>query len=170
MSTTPPPSTLVNATPFEVTYLDGTVAQISLARLTIRQLYTFTQHLQAEKVPELVSLCTGKPGEWLDTLEDASFARLAQKCIELNFPRAVTLSANDPVIALRVMPFLQGMQTMAILSGTAGLSLIGKSPAPAASESAAASGSDASTSPPSDSAPSSPQETGSAPSASSPTS
>ena len=32
-------------------------------RLTIRQLYTFTQLLAGEKVPELVILCTGRPPE-----------------------------------------------------------------------------------------------------------
>lgn len=160
---TPIPNTLVNATPFDVTYIDGTTEQISLARLSIRLLYTFTQHLAGEKVPELVSLCTGKPGEWLDTIEDASFAALSQLCIQLNFPRAVTLSKSDPVIALRIMPFLQGMQTMAILTGMhemAGLLSTDKSPAPASSGSAAESGSGVSTSPPSDSAPSSPPPTG----------
>ena len=167
---TAPASTLINAEPFVAEMLDGKTETISLGRLSIRQLYAFTQHLAGEKVPELVALCAAKPVEWIDTLADESFAALAKRCIALNFPRAVTLSKNDPVIAQRVLPFLQGMQTVAILGATAGLFLNNKSPEPAASASAAASGSDASISPPSDSAPSSPPPSGSGPSASSPTS
>jgi hypothetical protein len=151
---------LLNATPFDAAYLDGTTERILVRRLTIRQLYTFTQLLAGEKVPELVILCTGRSPEWIDTLADESMGALAQLCIQLNFPRAVTLSKTDPVIAQRVVPFLQGMQTLAILTGTAGLFLNPNSPAPASSASAEATGSDASTSPPSDSAPSSPPPTG----------
>jgi hypothetical protein len=52
---------LINATPVSIEYADGKTETIELARLSIRQLYTFAHHLDNERVPELVSLCTGKP-------------------------------------------------------------------------------------------------------------
>lgn len=140
-------TTLVNATPCEVAYLDGTRETISLARLTIRQVYTWAKLLHDKDTPALVSLCSGKPVEWLDTLADESFGVLGNKCIELVFPRALALSKTDPVMANLLGPVLA--ESVALLrtadETTRGLTSSAPLPAPVPSASAAVIGNAAST-------------------------
>lgn len=144
---TPAAENLVNASPVDVTYVDGKTERLTLARLSIRQLYQFTHLLAGDKVPDLVALCAAKPVEWIDTLSDESFAALSRKSIEINFPRAMTLAKDDPVIAARVAPLLARMQLALVQADSLGPTLSGLSPAPAASGSAPATGSESSTSP-----------------------
>ena len=147
---------LLNATPFTVTTLDGRSESLSLARLSIRQLYLFSQHLASERIAELVSLCTGKPVAWIDTLTDEAYAELVQKLVELNFTRASTVAKADPALAIQLMPFVQKVQTLMVLGSSLGLNLNPPSPAPACSASEAVTGSASSTTPPDASLPCSP--------------
>jgi len=154
---TPAPENLVNATPFEVAYLDGKKETVQISRLSIRQLYTFAKHLAATEGPELAALCTGKPIEWIDTLTPASFAALHRACIDLNFPAASEVAKGDPRLAAKLMPFIQDSATTLILAmgAMAGLNSNASSPAPAPSVSPAATGSESSTTPQDVSSPSS---------------
>lgn len=147
---------LVNATPFTVVYLDGRTEVVQLARLSIRQLYTFAHHLDGERSVEIAALCTGRPPEWLDSLADDSFAALVEKCIELNFPRAGVIALKDSTLAAKLIPFAQKVQTVMVIGASLGEALKAWSPAPASPDSAPATGSASSTSPQDDSSPSSP--------------
>ena len=157
---TPAPQHIVNATPVDVVYVDGKTERLTLGRLSIRQLYQFTHLLSGDKVPDLVALCAAQPVEWIDTLSDESFAALARLAIELNFPRAMTLAKDDPVIAARVAPLLARMQLALVQADSFGPISNGSSPAPAASASAAETGSGSSTSPQAASSSSSPSAAG----------
>jgi hypothetical protein len=137
---------LLNSEPFEVVFADGHKEPVALRQLTIRQLYTFTEHLHGEQMPALVALCTGKPEEWLDKLELESFGALLKKCLDLNFPKAATIAKSDPVVATKLMPLLFRLQSAERMIQLGGLSTNAPSPAPAVSESAAATGSTSSTS------------------------
>jgi hypothetical protein len=150
---------LINATPVEVIYLDGKTETVQIARLSIRQLYTFAQHLAANEGPELAVLCTGRSPEWIDTLTPAAFGKLHRACIDLNFPAASEMAKGDPRLAAKLMPFVQDNQTLAILGLSVGLGLNGSSSVPPSSESAAETTSAVSTSAPSDSSASSPPAT-----------
>lgn len=101
---------LLTTTTVPITYLNGQSESLPLARLTIRQLYQFTQLLGDEKIPQLVCLCLNRSSEWLDSLTDDCFATLAQTCLSQNFPRAMTLAKSEPVIASRLTPLLRQMQ------------------------------------------------------------
>ena len=147
---------LVNATPFTVVYIEGRSEVVQLARLSIRQLYTFAHHLDGERSVEIATLCTGREPEWLDTLADESFAALVEKCIELNFPRAGVIAKKDPTLAAKLLPFAQKVQTVLVIGASLGEALKAWSPAPASPDSAAESGSESSISPPAASSPSSP--------------
>lgn len=145
---------LINAEPVEVESLDGTKVSVSLARLSIRQLYVFAEHVRGNKTPELVALCTGKPIEWVDSLTPESFAELAGRCVTANFPTAMTIAEKDPVMAIMIGPLVAtGVLSVAAMlpaikpptPPTAGESGSSSSPAPAPSASAAASGSASST-------------------------
>lgn len=153
---------MLTTTPFTVTLLSGATEAITLSRLTIRQLYTFATLLQGERVPELIQLCTGRPPEWLDTLADASYAALAKACVEANFPRAAEVAKGDPLLAMKLMPYVQNMQTLAVLAGSVGLNLNSLSTAPAPTASATDTSSAASTLPPTASSDTSPPASDSA--------
>ncbi|MBC8009149.1 MAG: hypothetical protein H7067_03525 [Burkholderiales bacterium] len=158
-------SSLVNAIPVEVEYLDGKREAVQLARLSIRQLYLFCTHLAAVAGPDLAALCTGRTLDWIDTLTPQSFAVLHRRCTELNFPKAAEVAKGDPRLAAKLMPFLQDQQMLMLIAmgATLGLDLNDSSKAPPASESKEEATSDASTSPPSGSAASSPSASASAP-------
>lgn len=153
MSTT---THLINATPFAVTYLDGSAETIQLGRLSIRNLYTWTHHLAADRLPELVALTVGRPVEWVDNLTDASFAELSAHCVKLNFPRAMEIGKTDPTIAVKLAPVLAQFAAALRASPSPGPSSSAPSPAPASSASPAGTGSESSISPPPVSSPSSP--------------
>ena len=146
---------LLNATPHEVVYLDGKTEALAIGRLSIRNLYTWTHHLAADRLPELVALTVGKPLEWLDTLTDESFAALSAKCIELNFQRAMAVGKVDPTIAVKLAPLLQGLAGILRASPSPGPISSEPSPAPVPSASPVATGSESSTTPPAASSPSS---------------
>ncbi|MEN9841223.1 MAG: hypothetical protein RL376_1023 [Verrucomicrobiota bacterium] len=153
---------MLTTSPFTATLLTGATEAITLSRLSIRQLYSFATLLQGERVPELIQLCTGRPPEWLDTLADASYAALAKTCIELNFPRAAEVAKGDPLLAMKLMPYIQNIQTLAILAGSVGLNLNSSSSAPAPTASAAETSNAASTLPPTASSDTSPPASASA--------
>ena len=157
MSTAP---NLLNATPHEVTYLDGKTETINLGRLSIRNLYTWTHHLAGDRIPEMVARSTGKPLEWLDNLTDESFAALSAKCIQLNFPRAMVLGETDPTIAIKLAPLLHQLVGVIKASPSPGPISSASSAEPAPSASPAEIGSASSTSPLSASSPSSPSTVG----------
>jgi hypothetical protein len=137
-------NTLVNATPIGVKKLDGSQETVEVRQLTIRQLYRFAELASAIAMPEIVALCTGKPPEWIDTLQDDSYGLLAAKSWELNFPRAVKQVATDPLIAARFLPMIQQLQAVEKILPNFGAGLNAPSPVPASSASPAASGSAAS--------------------------
>ena len=141
---------LINAEPVEVELLTGQKETISLKRLSIRELYTFAEHVRANRTPELVALCVGKPGEWVDSISDKSFAALTSKCVAINFQRAMTLGENDPVMATLIGPVVAaGVLSVAQMTQATlprdGATTSDSLPAPASSESAAATGSASST-------------------------
>lgn len=141
---TPP---LINATPVEVTFRDGTKATITLSELSIRQLYVFIKHLGGSDTPALVALCAGKPAEWVDTLSDASFDALVAVSIKLNFQRATDRVKNDPVALGKLAPMLFELESAighleTRISGQPGRTAL---PAPVPSASAPETGSAAST-------------------------
>lgn len=138
-------SALLNATPFEVTHLDGTKQTIELRQLSIRQLYKFAGFAAADASAELVALCAGQPLEWIDTLADDSYGALLQRAHELNFQRAVLLVARDPLIAAKFLPLLLRLQAAEKALQNLGPTSPAPSPAPASSASAAEIGSAAST-------------------------
>lgn len=151
---------LVNGTPVRVVLVDGTAENITLPKLTLRQLYVWAKHVSYRDMPALVAFCVGKPVEWIDTLSDESFGELAKACVEQNFQRAVTLSRSDPVIAAMLSAVLSEMvgameKLMTIGAVSNALSL-----KPAPSESVAVIGSESLTSPPIASPPSSPNVAG----------
>lgn len=115
-----------------VTLSDGvTTEEVELRRLTLRQLYAYIEKLGGKASPELVAMCAGKPVEWVDTLSDESFAKLAKETFAANFQRAVTLAKEDPVAAGLLAPFLL------LASAARGTDGEEKSPSSASSESAA---------------------------------
>jgi len=126
--------TLINASPIEVIYKDGTKEAITLRELTIRQLYKFTEYFGSSNSPALVALCAGKEDDWPDTLADDSYAALVKEAIRLNFPRAANLVAADITVAARLAPAIRELAAAETL--LAGEHSKTRSPAPAASESA----------------------------------
>lgn len=138
-------TTLVNAVPVEVTHLDGTKETVEVRQLSIRQRYKFAELAASDASPEIVAMCVGKPEAWVDTLEDDSYGLLLQKSHELNFQKAVTLVAKDPLLAARLLPMLLRFQALEKARQSFGIVSPAPSPAPASSESAAATGSAAST-------------------------
>ena len=154
---------LLPSTPHDVTRLDGTVERIAINRLTVRQLYTFVELMDASKIPELVALCTGKPVAWLDTLADESYAALAKACIEANFSRAMVLAASDPTIAAKLLPLAHRFD----LVGRMAAGLLSKLSSPESAASPAGPGTPPSITPPSSSSPSSEPPAASTPSAAS---
>ncbi len=140
-----PSPALINASPFEVILSDGTKETVSLRQLSIRQLYQFTEHLRGDNMPALVSLCVGKPDEWIDTLELESYGALVKKCLELNFPKAAMLAMSDPIVATKLAPLLARIQNAEKMIAISGLPMNAPSPAPVASASAAVTGSAPST-------------------------
>lgn len=140
---------LLNHTPHTVEKLDGQHEQIALARLSIRNLYLFAQKLAATDGVGLVTLATSKSAEWVDSLTPESYGELHKKVIELNFPAAGAIAKGDPRLAALLMPFIQEMQILAAIAGSAGASWPDLSPAPASSESKADAVSESSTSAPS---------------------
>ena len=135
---------LLNITPHTVEKLDGLYESIAIARLSIRQLYLFAQKLAATDGPGLVALATGKSPEWIDTLKPTAYAELHKKIIELNFPAAGEIAKGDPRLAALLMPFIQEVQMLAVIAGSAGMNLPGLSPVPVPSESKAVSVSESS--------------------------
>lgn len=150
-------SNLINAVPVEVTLLDGKTETVQVARLSIRKLYQFANHLAGNEGPELAMLCTGRDGAWIDTLTPASFGALHRACIDANFTAASEVAKGDPRLAAKLMPFVQDNATLLILSlgAMSGLNLSDSPSAPPPPGSVAETTSDASTSPPSASAASS---------------
>lgn len=146
------PSILVNAEPVEVELLNGSKETVTLARLSIRQIYVFAEHVKGNKTPELVALCAGKSIEWVDTLADASFAALTEQCVTANFHRAMAIAEKDPVMAgligpavatgiLSVAEMLPAIKASLTSPAPAGEATKSSSPAPSSSASAAAIGS-----------------------------
>lgn len=133
-----PTSTITNEHPVVITYRDGRTETLKLGELSIRNLYRWIEHFAKNDVPALVALCAGKPVEWVDSLTDDSFGDLSKLAFELNFPRATALSSKDVTVAALLKPSLL---QIASLADHAGPLSNAKSPAPAASDSAAASGS-----------------------------
>ena len=154
-------------TPHTVAYLDGRTELLRLRRLTLRELYTWCHLLGAKDTPGLVALCAEKPAPWIDLLTDDSFAALAEICIRLNFPRAMTLSDKDPVIASAISAVVLGMNEATLLVLSRGKKSPPSSIEPPPSASAPATPTDSGTSIPPASSPSSPPPSASAPSASS---
>lgn len=138
-------TTLVNAVPVEVTHLDGSKETVELRQLSIRQLYRFIELATQDATPEIVALCVGQPSPWIDTLSDESYTDLAQQCHEQNFPRAMRLSAKDPLIAIRVAPLAVRFQQAQAMLPQLGTASPAPSPVPVSLGSAAAAGSAAST-------------------------
>jgi len=148
---------------YEVTYLDGRKEMVALRRLSLRQMYTFIELLDGKDPASLVSLCTGRPVEWFDTLEDDSGAGLSKLCNEENFPRATRLAQTDPLAGLKIAPFYRAAvnaMDAATALGTHGSFL---SHVQRQSASAAATSEPASTSPSTNSSPSSEPQTVSEP-------
>lgn len=133
-------SNLINATPVTVNYRDGRTEALDLRELSIRELYRWIEHHAARDTPALVALCARQKPEWVDTLTDESFAELARRSFDLNFPRATALALKDPTVAALITAQLHQLASLAD-----GLPLSAKSPAPAASASAAVTGSASST-------------------------
>jgi len=150
-------SNLINATPIEITYLDGRKETITLGQLALRQLYVFIKHLGGSDTPALAALCAGKPVEWIDTLTDDSFDALVALSIKLNFQRATDRVKADPVALGKLAPMLLDLEKVAAgiearaqapflqAKPTPGQPGPAESPAPAPSASAAATGIAAST-------------------------
>jgi hypothetical protein len=109
---------LLNAVPFEVTYLDGRKETLKIGELPIRALYEFIEFVRRSQTPELVALCAGKPPEWIDLLKLESYGALAEQCIKLNFQRAMTLVEKDPVVASAMAQILIGTINFATSMGT----------------------------------------------------
>ena len=145
-----PPKSLVNSEPVAVTHLDGTTTTAHLARLSLRQLYTFAEHVRGSRTPELVALCTGQTVEWVDSLTDESFGDLTQRCVAANFQRAMTIGDRDPVMAGIIGPstargVIAVSEMIKAIQPSAGTSGSNSSAAPAPSASAAVTGSASST-------------------------
>jgi len=141
-------TTLVNAVPVEVTYRDGRKETITLAELSIRQLYVFIKHLGSSDTPALVALSAGKPADWVDTLSDESFDALTAAAIKLNFARAVARGQSDPVAAATLGPLLISLVDVVQKLQTNGSSGNISLPAPVVLASAEATGSGSLTAPP----------------------
>ncbi len=144
------PSVLVNAEPVEVAHLDGSTSTVTMKRLSIRELYTFAEHARNKLTPAMVALCFSQAPDWVDTLTDESFGELTDKCVAVNFQRAMTLAERDPVMAMLIGPMVATgiLSVAAMLQPTpppAGAATNDSSPGPASSVSAAASGSASST-------------------------
>jgi hypothetical protein len=158
------PSTLVNDLRFQVKYAkNGLEEMITVKELAVTDLYQFLEHMSQGKTPALVGLCTGRNRAWVDSLELRSFTQLAQKCVKVNFQRAMVI-AEETVAGMTAAPLLLKLgQTLGLTAslipaseslqatrkspeksshdGEAGAD---RSPEPAASESAAAIGTAAS--------------------------
>lgn len=122
---------LTTATKIEVTLVDGSVETVELKRLTIRQLYHFVEVLSAKSSADAVALCAGKPVEWVDTLSDASFKKLAKAVHDENFPRAMELSDGDNSMAIAIAPYISKMLKA---DGMVGSVRSPSSPSPASAE------------------------------------
>lgn len=131
---------LINSHPVTVAYRDGRTETLALRELSIRELYRWIEHHAARDTPALVALCAGQKPDWVDTLSDDSFGDLARRSFDLNFHRATALALKDPTVAALLSSALLQIAQLAD-----GLPLSVKSPAPAASDSAAATGSESST-------------------------
>ncbi len=110
-------SNLINGTPHAVTFrksAGGGTHSVSIAELEINPLYRFCHLLVEHKTPELVALCIGQPVEWLNQLDIKSYAELTKRCIDVNFPHAMTLMEGDPVIALKLGPLVVQMVQAAV--------------------------------------------------------
>jgi hypothetical protein len=142
---------LVNQTPVEVEYTTGRKENLTMRRLSIRELYTLAEHVRGSRTPAIVALCFDKPIEWVDELSDACFAELSGKCVSANFQRAQAIAEKDPVMAMLIGPVVAtGILSMAEMlrptaKAIAGAVTSDSSPVPAHSESAAETGSAAST-------------------------
>jgi hypothetical protein len=137
-----PATILANEHPVAIIYRDGRTETINLGELSIRNLYRWIEHFSRNDVPSLVALCAGKPLDWVDSLTDDSFGDLSKLAFELNFPRATALSSKDVTVAALLKPSL--LQIASLAQASDGPLSSVKSPAPAASASAAAIGSESS--------------------------
>lgn len=124
--------------PYSVTLADGSIDKFTIKALTISQLYQWLYLARDQGEPAMVALCTGKDAAWVDSLDVDSFAKLAGKCSELNFPQALRLAKGAPVAAALIAPLIQrnllGLQVAEILSGASGAS--STTPLPSASAAA----------------------------------
>jgi hypothetical protein len=149
---TPPSPRLIAPIPFKITLLDGSTDTLRVRPLDVIDLYEFIEMAAANKTPDLVCLVTGKDKAFLRLIDPKQYAKLAQKCIELNFEGAMELMA-DPIAASMMLPLVarmqSGMKTAAILGGELKVSASGQPP----SESAAAIGIASSETPSADSKP-----------------
>jgi hypothetical protein len=136
------PQTILGSEPVTVRRVDGTELSVRLRQLTIRQLYTFCQHLTEEKSVEMVAACTGLTPEQVDELDLESFGVLQARVMAENFPKAVSLMQRDPLLAAKLVPVFVRLQTVA----QSAMKLSSEpSPAPAPSVSAEATGNGSST-------------------------
>lgn len=140
-----PAAVLINGKPFEVQTLDGKTETVVLARLTVRQLYSFVDCMKGDNTPGLVALCSAKPVEWVDTLTDESFSALAEECIGANFQRAVKLAKGDVSVAAKIS---QTLKAAIGLMETVGANTSGLSQTSSLAADAAGSGNALSTTPP----------------------
>ena len=107
-------TTLVNAAPAVLEFDGGRSEELTVRKLEIGPLYRFMRHARDHDSPALVALCVEKPAEFLTGVIPKSFARLARQCIELNFPQALDLIADDPVAGALMSPLLAEMAMAAI--------------------------------------------------------
>lgn len=136
---------VVNGTNVPVTFHGGRSGIVVLKRLSIRKLYHFVEYVTTDKSPELVALCAEQPIEWIDLLTEESYAELLTVCIKANFTRAMKIAQSDPVMAIKILPLLQGMEKLSKLvsatSAAGGPNTKTSSPEPVPAESAAETGS-----------------------------
>jgi hypothetical protein len=120
--------------PWAVTLVDGSTENLVIKPLPITGLYQWVILLLADKEPEAVALCVGKDLDWINALDIDSFAKLAGKCSEINYPLAVALAKHAPGAAAKVAPLMQksllGLKVMAILAneleGAVGIAIAAK--------------------------------------------
>jgi hypothetical protein len=124
------PSLSIAPLPFRVTFLDGTIETVHVRPLDVIELYEFIELAAANKTPDLVAAVVKKPKDWLRNLAPKEYGKLAQRCIELNFDRAMELTA-DPIAAALIWPMVGRVRSAAKILDT-----IGTESRPSASESA----------------------------------
>jgi hypothetical protein len=135
----PEPVRIIGPIPFKIKLADGSEHILTVRQLDVIELYEFIEFSTSSKTPDLVAMVIDRPKDFLRQIDTRTYAKLAAKCIEVNFDGAMELMA-DPIAASMLIPLMARIQKGSEMAEALGKTLKPSASERAPSESAAATG------------------------------